>query len=179
MAGQFPYRAYRPAPRWQVGTVLLALVPLLSLGLLSFVPAAFLAVLRRTVGGWVALVIFAVTTGAEWVLAATAPKSGSSAGLGALALGVMFAAVAHYVICMRRWQRDMPRVPAAPQQYFQPQPQPRPYAQRYPQPWQPPAAAPAPATEDVGAELRRLSERLRDPRDTREPRGPRDGGAAR
>lgn len=193
---QAPLRAAWPAPRWHAGTVLLALVPVVSLGTLAFAPAAYLSVLRRNTGSWVALGVSAAMTGTELYMIETVPSnSPSSAGAGFFALLTMFAPAVHYVISLRNWQRQRAweTVPAQPQGYpppyghhpyqqSQPQPylppqayQPPPQAQLLPQP-QPQAQAqpqplpqpmrydpPAPLTEDVGAELRRLSERLRGP----------------
>jgi hypothetical protein len=171
-------------PRWHAGTVLLALVPVVSLGLLAFAPAAYLSVMRRNAANWVALAVFAAMSGFEMYLAAAAPDSGPGSGAGGYFLLTMFVPVPHYVISMRNWQRERgwETPPAQPQGYPPPsygqypyqQPQPYLPPQPYPAPQayqvQPPPEArpnppsydrPAPPTEDVGAELRKLSERLR------------------
>lgn len=177
---QAPSRPAWPAPRWHAGTVLLALVPVVSLGTLAFVPAAYLSVMRRTVGSWVALAVSAAMTGTELYLIETVPSdSPSSPGAGFFALLTMFAPAGHYVISLRNWQRQhaAEAAPAQPQGYPpsygpypypyqqpQPYPPPQPYQVQPPAPVQPNPPSydrPAPPTEDVGAELRKLSERLR------------------
>ncbi|MFC1442300.1 hypothetical protein ABUW04_29005 [Streptacidiphilus sp. N1-10] len=174
------------APRWHAGTVLLALVPVVSCGLLAFAPAAYLAVLRRNAASWVALGVIAAMSGFEMYLSETAPKNGPSAAAGAFFLLTMTAPVGHFVLSLRHWQRQTawdaaavaqpaayPPVPPSygPNPYQQqPQPYQQPYQVAQPYQVQPPVPVqpnplsydrPAPATEDVGAELRKLSERLR------------------
>jgi hypothetical protein len=172
----------RQAPRWHVGTVLFALVPVVSLGLLAFAPAAYFSVLRRNVASWVALAFFAAMSGFEMYLSASAPNNEPGSGAGGFFLLTMFVPVPHYVISMRNWQRERAwgTPPAQPQVYLPPpyghdpyqRPQPylppqgyqvQPPPQAQPLPLPRPYDLPTPLTEDVGAELRRLSERLRGP----------------
>lgn len=198
MAGQFSKQllsgASAPAPRWHFGTVLIALVPVLSCGLLTFVPAVYLAVLRRTVSGWVALGVLTVLTFAEWAAAALLPQNDPRGpAMGGFAMGLMLAGSLHFFTVLRRWQArtrwetqpqllypaqdpypapnpypaqasyPVPNPYSAPSPYLAPVPAPQPYRQ--------PQSYDQPLTEDVGAELRRLSERL--------DGGPGDGGSAR
>jgi hypothetical protein len=160
MAGQSP----RPAIRWHVGTVLLALVPIASCGLLGFVPAAWLAGYRRTAGSWLGLAGFSALTCAEIVVAELypTPRTPPTAVFLPLVLGASLGALAHYLTSMIRWQHETRRAPAAvlppgAMPAAMPVPSPPPY---YGLPAVPPAA---PATDDVGEELRRLSQRLRGP----------------
>ena len=181
MAGQLPYQALpeapRPAPRWNVGTVLLALVPVVSLGLLAFVPAAVLAVLRRTLAGWVGLAVMTAMTCVEAALAGSAPDNDPGSLAGFYFIVTIVGSVLYYVVSLTRWQRSLRRLPQPVPYYpqaqplFYPQPRPQSQPQQYPNPnpyatrTPAPAPTPAPVTEDVGAELRRLSERLRGPQE--------------
>jgi hypothetical protein len=204
MAGHPPFpampKAPWPAPRWRTSTVLVALAPLLSCGLLAFFPAAVLAVLRRRKADWAVLAVVACMSCAEMILVELVPdNSPGSPWVGALALVTMGAPILHFFLVVRAGQRAAMAIQPFPyypqsypyqQQYPQPQPYPPSYPQQYPyaapqDPYAypvypadpalpavpapgpgPAAPAPAsPATEDVGAELRRLSERLRGPQE--------------
>ncbi len=185
MAGQ---RSRHPLD-WRAVTVLLALLPLLSLGFLGFVPAAWLAAHRRTFGAWAAVVFFAFALAGEGAADLSTPKGHSPNLLFVpLVLVVTFGACAHFVASLQLLARKRQQAWAAapwptpppdargpyPPFLRQPGPWPGPYPPQSipaPAPIPPPIPVRDPATEDVGAELRRLSERLRD------PGGPRDPGA--
>jgi len=193
MAGQ---RSSHPLD-WRAGTVLLALLPLLSLGFLGFVPATWLAAHRRTSGAWAVVVFFVGALAAEGVADLSTAKGHSPNALfWLLVLVVTLGACAHFVASLQLqvrkrlqawaaqpWPTAVPDARGAwPPAFQQPGPWPGPYpppsapAPAFaPAPVPAPAPAPAPvpvrdpATEDVGAELRRLSERLREPGGPREP----------
>ncbi|HMG63879.1 MAG TPA: hypothetical protein VK599_13100, partial [Streptosporangiaceae bacterium] len=155
MAGHLPYQALpqatRPAPRWQAWTVLLALVPVVSCGLLGFVPAAVLAVLRRTVAGWVGLSVTAAMTCAEATLAGTSPNQDPGALAGFYFILTIIGSVLYYVLSLSRWQRSDRRAQQAVPYYPQPQPAQYPHTQpqspSYPYPEYPAPPLPSPVTE--------------------------------
>ncbi|MFB7948473.1 hypothetical protein ACFC6L_26550 [Kitasatospora phosalacinea] len=176
---------YRRGP-----SVLLALVPVLSCGLLGMVPSMVLAVDRRRRADKIGAAVFGPMQVALFVVAGLTPEGQPIDDLtaGLLLLPLCLAAPVHFLLMNRRdqWPAPAPTPYPHPHPYAYAYPQPAAYPQpthpqpahpqaAHPQPGYPaapyppavplappaPAPAPAPAAPTGVSELRELGELLR------------------
>ncbi|WP_033258370.1 MULTISPECIES: hypothetical protein [Kitasatospora] len=161
-------------------TVLLALVPVLSLGLLGMVPSAVLAVDRRRPADLAGAAVIGLMQVGMFVAAAFTPKGEPIGNLttGLLVLPLLLGTPVHFLLMNRRDQWPAARAAAKAAAHLSPYPHPHPHsypgyppaAPTLPAPAfpaqpaaavQPAPAQPAPAAPTGAAELRELGELLR------------------
>ncbi|MFF0437204.1 hypothetical protein ACFYU9_33895 [Streptomyces sp. NPDC004327] len=177
--------------------VLFAVLPLLSIGFLTWATALRIALLTRKVWDWLLLVVSVAVVFAGLVLMPDDPDAPDGDWVVGMILLNAVAFTVYFLVTDIRHDRA-PAAPApalspynpyaatVPSHHHgygyppvQPAPQPvaPPTAQPRPQPRPQPVAPPNPRIHQVRAELDELSDLLRqDARDPRDPRVPREGG---